>query len=169
MCGDGRWRPPTASTVGASEAGVVSVRIVAICVLFVSLAVTFTSETTGGASAGRCKRGAVRELQGAGSRRRLDRLPRRGWRVSKRTSAVRTRVVDRTRERALVEVCRRPSRGYTPLSARTMVLLAVGWVVVFVALAFLPDDQAVGADVLLVLVTLVLVAYRLGQRRGAAR
>lgn len=83
---------------------------------------------------------------------------------------VRVRVVERTPERALVEVSYlRPSRAYAPLRRRTTVLLAVGWVVVFVALAFLPDDQAVGADILLVLVTFVLVAYRLGQRRGAAR
>jgi hypothetical protein len=44
----------------------------------------------------------------------------------------------------------------------------VGWLVVFAALAFLPDDQAVGADFLLVIVTIVWtrIASVVGVGRG---
>jgi hypothetical protein len=66
------------------------------------------------------------------------------------------------------QVWRKRRLGYRPLSRRTLALIAIGWIALFVAIAFLPDDQSVGADVLLVVVTLIWIAYRMGRRRGAA-
>jgi hypothetical protein len=79
-----------------------------------------------------------------------------------------SRVLERTPDRIVVETLRqRRSPVYRPLSRRAWILIAIGWVAIFVAIAFLPDDQAVGADFLLIIVTLIWVAYRLGRRRGS--
>jgi hypothetical protein len=81
----------------------------------------------------------------------------------------RSRLVERTKDRVVVETIRqRRAAEYRPLTRRAWVLVAVAWVALFIAIAFLPDDQAVGADFLLVIVTVVWIAYRVGQRRGAS-
>jgi hypothetical protein len=79
-----------------------------------------------------------------------------------------SRVLERSMDRVVIETIRtRPTAGHKPLTIRTWILIAVGWVAAFVALAFLPDNQNVGAQVLLVIVTLIWLAYRFGRRRGA--